>query len=174
MKYNKIIFSLAVAVLVAGFIFFIFEKLHVTNFYEKPIITTSSDSPRAVNSVDYTQQTSPPDPSINSEKNPVEKDASNKPGDVSITITRANQDSTTKNINIGVLVTGATTGICKLELIQNNQSVVVKDAELTTQSGLTTCNGFTVLDSEIPNAGASVLKITVGNTTTSRNMDLTR
>jgi hypothetical protein len=173
MKNNKILLPIASAVLAIGFLLFSLEKLQVTNFYEKPVTAPTSDSPRPVNSVDYTPQTSPPDPTVNSEKNQTSSNTpAPTPSNITVSISRANQDPATRNLNVGVLVDGTITGTCKLELIQNNIAVLTKTAAVTEQSGLATCAGFTVLASEIPSAGSYIVKVSVGDASASQNKDL--
>lgn len=176
MQKNKIFIIIAASILGVSFLLFSFEKLHVTNFYEKPVTTSASDSPRPVNSVDYTPQTSPPDPTINSDKNPGDSSSTTTPApsNVTVTIVRANQDASTKNLNIGLLVDGTKTGVCKLELIQGSVAVLTKTADVTEQSGLTTCAGFTVLASEIPNTDTYTIKVSVGDASTSLSKELTK
>lgn len=172
MKNNKILLPIATAILIVGFLLFSFEKLHVTNFYEKPIITTSGETSRPVNDVDYTPVTSPPDPTINNEKNPGETSNQPTPSAVTASITRANQDISTKNLNVGVLVEGTKTGTCKLELIQNSTVLVTKSADVVEQSGLVTCTGFSVLATDIPVSGTYIVKISVGEATASQSVEL--
>lgn len=171
MKYNKIIILSAAVVFVVGFLLFSLEKLQVTNIYVKPV-AAATQSPRPVNDVDYTPVTSPSDPTINTEKNLGENsDQTTTPGSVTVTITRANQDAS-NNLNVGVLVDGAKTGICKLELSKNNIVIVTKTANVTEQSGLTTCAGFSVLATEIPAAGTYDLKISVGTDSATQNVEI--
>lgn len=175
MQKNKILIILAATILAVGFLLFSLEKLQVINFYEKPVIAVTSETPRPVNDVDYTPQTSPPDPTVSSEKNP---DSSSTPAptpsNITVSITRANQIVSTKNLNVGVLVGGTKSGSCKLELIQNNAVILTKTADIAEQSGLVTCAGFTVLASEIPAAGTYVVKVTVSDASASQNVELTK
>ncbi len=174
MKNNKIYIIVATAILTIGFLIFSLEKLQVTNFYVKPVPAVVN-TPRPVNSVDYTPQTSPPDPTVNSEKNPAESSPSTpSPSNATVSITRANQDPSTKNLNIGVLVYGTSTGTCTLELLQGTYSVITKIAAVTAQSGLVTCSGFTLLASDIPSAGTYSVKVSVGSASAVQNVELAK
>lgn len=174
MKKHQVLLIVSSGILVLGFLVFSLEKFQVTNLYEKPVKATGVEETRPVNDVDYTPQTSPPDPTVNSEKNPSTSSPSNPSGNVSVSITRANQDPTTKNVNIGVLVDGTESGACNLTLSKNGSDVLTQTAAITTQSGLTTCAGFTVMANEIPSAGTYTVKITVGTATANQEVELTK
>lgn len=174
MKKHQILLIACSAVLVLGFLVFSLEKFQVTNLYEKPVKATAVEETRPVNDVDYTPQTSPPDPTVNSEKNPSANNPSSPSGNVSVSITRANQDSATKNVNIGVLVDGAESGACSLTLSKNGAEVLTQTAAITTQSGLTTCAGFTVMANDIPASGTYTIKIAVGSSTATQEVELTK
>lgn len=174
MKKHQVLLIVSSAVLVFGFFAFSLEKLRVTNFYQKPVQALTVSEPRPLNDVDYTPQTSPPDPTINSVKNPGEASTNPPQSNVSLTIVRTNQDTSTKNLTVSALVDGTSSGTCKLELLQGTSVVVTKTASITEQSGLNTCAGFTVMADEIPVAGTYAIKVSVGDISTSTSKELTK
>lgn len=161
-KYSLIAASLF---LVVGYAILLLEKTHVTNFYQKPVAVVVVDAPREVNNVDYTPESSPPDTSINSEKSNVETPPNQSQGsstkNLDVVITRVNQDSTTKIIQVGILVNQSTTGTCTLELIQSGAVAYTDTASLIQQSSNSICAGFNVDASKLPKSGEYAVKVTV-------------
>ena len=174
MKNNKVYIVIAFGLLATGFTLLVLEKTRVINVYQKPVIAASDQQARPVNDVDYTPQTSPPDPTVNSEKNPSTPQPEPQQNNATVSITRANQDPNTKNLNVGVLIEGLQAGVCKLFLVKDGAEVLTKNAPITTQSGLVTCEGFTVMANEIPSTGTYMLKISAGNSSANQEVQLVK
>lgn len=174
MKNNKVYIVAAFTILIAGFTLFTLEKSRIINVYQKPVSASNTEDARPVNDVDYTPQTTPPDPTVNSEKNPGTSPPPTNTGNVTVSITRANQDQVTKNLNVGVLVEGTKVGTCTLTLSKDGTDVLTKEAPVAQQGGLVTCAGFTLLSNEIPATGTYILKVSIGTGSANQEVELSK
>jgi len=155
---RKILLVVCAVILVCSFIVFALEKIHIINLYSKP--EEKAATTKYTNTVDY----SPPKPHDNDTVNQAKQDGtilkepSTKP--ISVTLTRAYQDQSTKTLVIRTLVEGQPSGTCRLELIQNNVSSYSKGVSIFQQNNIFTCGGFDILKSELPGIGEWTIKVT--------------
>ena len=154
---RKTLLALSSLVLLGGLVVFVLEKTHIIDFYHKNITQASTAKP--VNTIDY----SPATASDNANNSQIKQNSLNNTPVVrtlSITITRAVQDPTTKILSVRAIVDGGLSGTCTLEMSQNGgSSVLRKQASVVQQNNIFVCSGFDIARSEIPGAGNWTIKI---------------
>jgi hypothetical protein len=168
---RKIALILASVLLLAGFTLFILEKTHVINIYHKSIAQESNVKP--VNTVDY----SPATANDNANNDQIKQNSLNDTPQVrplTVTITRATQDPSSKTLIIRALVDGTTSGSCTLELSRGSGAELTKQASVIQQNNTYTCGGFNISQSELPGVGEWTVKLSVsnGSTTASANQNI--
>lgn len=152
---------------VIGATLLVLEKTGVTNFYSRSSQTASSDLPAGVappNTVDYSSPAnSQPDPSINTEKNPVQTDpATVTDNSLSVTITRAGQDSA-KGFAAVAAIGGTTSGTCTLELSKDGAIILQRTTAVKQEGTLNVCYDFYTPKGGLPASGTYTLKISVAD-----------
>lgn len=166
-SYRKIILICVSVILIALFILFILEKTHITNFYTKNNIVSTSPEVRPVNSVENKPATTTEQDEGNQIKQNLIDNANNpaKPsGKIDISLSAANQDTTGGPLIIRSIVS-ATSGTCTLS-ITNGATVRTYTSEVINQGTYYSCKGFDISMSDLSN-GKWQLKLSVSNSTAS-------
>lgn len=162
MDMRKVLLVGCSGILVIAFAVFVLEKTHVINLYRKSITKTVVLKP--VDKIDY----SPATPADNANNDQVKQDslkATPNPSNLGVTITRATQLPDSKALAVRALIEGTTSGTCTLELSQNGSIGLSKQAAISQQNNIFTCNGFDIPQSDLPGVGEWTAKITVNNGT---------
>ena len=135
----------AIGALVIVFGGLLLEKSQITNFYSKPI-TTSTATIRPVNSVEYTPADPTDNDEINQKKADGTLDSANSTaagGPINVTITAATQDVAGGPVIIKLLLNDVTSGTCDITLKQN-ETTKFYSASVISAGNYYTCDGFEI------------------------------
>jgi hypothetical protein len=161
----KLLYILAIILLVVGFVIFLLEKSQVTDFYSKPVTTQPTDT-RPVNDVQYT----PADPTdndlINDQKadgtldSPIIPPANGSP--INVVLTASGQDEVGGPVIIKVLLTDVTNGACQVAMAKDGQTKNYT-ASVINAGTYYTCDGFEIPLTDL-SVGDWVTTVTVTST----------
>jgi hypothetical protein len=155
---RKWLLLLVALLFIVAITLFVLEKTHVIDLVKQPAAT--NDQPNPTNTVDYSPATTT-DSDIS---NQIKQDSSDSQANVQnlqVTLTRATQDETTRELIVRALIEGTQSGTCTLELIKDDSAMLTRTASVVQQNNFATCQGFNVLPAEFPSLGEFTVKLTV-------------
>lgn len=153
MPYKKIIIILVVAIFMLAGIYFGWHYYSNTKSAKLPSNVTTSPIPGSNNLNNERKKSSAPATTLNNgpSSQPSNSNTSST-SKASITITRA--DIINGTLQVGTLVTGATTGSCTLYATQQGQATLSRTNPVKLQTNAYTCAVFDIPTGQFPNQGS--------------------
>lgn len=131
-------------------------------------------NPSLDNSINFEPSSPSENDSINDKKNNADKPAVDQPTEVTSTITTASVYGDV--VRVRVLITGASSGNCRLNLSHSGVSPIIKEANVVLKGSQYSCDGFDIPRTEFLVNGTWKAIITIstpsGETTTEANLEI--
>lgn len=160
-KQRWFIITVAIIFLVA-ILLLVLEKTHVIDIFSTPTPDSQVDQSNPTNAINDSSSTKESsnisDQIKESESNP---DIQTNLQDIQVTLTQVVQDETSRNLVVRSLINGTMSGNCKLELIRDGVTLLIKEAGVLQQNNIATCAGYDISPAEFPSLGEFTVKLTV-------------
>ncbi len=127
-----------------------------------------ANSPRPVNSVDYSAPSDSDKKAQDAQKDQIIKQQGQNSGtptnsNLSVSISRASQAGAGQALNIRTIITGLTSGICQVTLTQPGQTTISKSYNISYQATYAACQEADIPASDFPVGSDWTLQIVAKN-----------